>query len=257
MQILDGLGLETGTESELIPATPSNKHGHYELKGLVEINNTLLAAVGSSWFLPLDKADLMLEFAEGVLGRQAEEFAKDLGVGTGWALKDPRFCLTLPFWRTVLDDTFTLVLPFRSPTAVANSLSARDGFERDLGLALWQQYHVSLLQESMGLKLFPVNFQKLIQNPLAVVSELAEDLFEEPTRKSRTPLVDLIRVRFIRTTPRTQPYGQNLPDSLDISDQPSASDSPKHPTSDRRGNGVPLQSGPKPRNSRANGESPS
>jgi hypothetical protein len=63
------------------------------------------------------------------------------GSGSGaWIWKDPRNCITLPFWEDTLGIEPVVLLVHRNPLAVADSLHARDDLSRTISLALWERY---------------------------------------------------------------------------------------------------------------------
>jgi len=64
----------------------------------------------------------------GARGAEARALVADLLPSTPWAWKDPRLCLTLPFWLEVLDARPAMVVCLRNPLEIAASLAERNGF---------------------------------------------------------------------------------------------------------------------------------
>lgn len=149
-------GLWLGPEDTLSTiagrAMSGNPKGNYESRGAIAINNAILAKSGGSWFCPpprlrSDAADLqrIQAFCAGLQsdGRSAH---------VRWGWKDPRTLLTLEVWRQALQRPIFVVGSFRHPTAVAQSLLARDKIPLEIGYALWNYYNSRLLS---ALKIFP------------------------------------------------------------------------------------------------------
>lgn len=60
-----------------------------------------------------------------------------------FAIKDPRLCVLMPFWKPVLAGLgcqVSFIRVVRHPDAVAASLQRRDKMDRDKALRLWLRY---------------------------------------------------------------------------------------------------------------------
>lgn len=79
--------------------------------------------------------------------------------------KDPRACLLLPYWRRVLPSPPAALLVWRPPMAVARSLRARDGLALAHGLALWERYNRSALENLAGVDTYVVDYDALLDDP--------------------------------------------------------------------------------------------
>lgn len=177
---LQAAGADFG--SSLLPAMDGvNNEGFWEDQRAVDINEALLAAVDATWYQPpspgssIDWADTafdgLRERAIAVL--QAAPFANS-GVS---ALKDPRLCITLPFWLSVCREislgVHTVAIS-RSPLEVAQSLQRRDGFPLGFGLRLCASYgrwlHTVLPASSPWL-----SYDELLQDPAGALLTLPEE----------------------------------------------------------------------------------
>jgi hypothetical protein len=138
-RLLNVCGLDLGPERDLLPPAFDNPAGFWENADFVRLNDALLRARGGSWERPpaMPGADGELRGrALGLVGRLA---------GRGpWGWKDPRCCLTLPFWRALLPGLRVLVC-VRHPPAAARSLAARGGVPYGEALALWLEYNRRVL----------------------------------------------------------------------------------------------------------------
>lgn len=113
-----------------LPANDDNPEGYWEARSVVDLNNRMLAAAGQDWqsiaaIKPEKLAALNSEFSDEV----AECLANLLrSAGTCMAVKDPRFCRTLPIWCDAarrLSATPEIIATVRSAADVARSLYRR------------------------------------------------------------------------------------------------------------------------------------
>ncbi|MEM8551934.1 MAG: hypothetical protein AAGF45_06090 [Pseudomonadota bacterium] len=83
----------------LLGANASNPHGHFEDRAFVKVHEAIFRENGTHWlapepFVPAISQDLRQSVREIVADRTAHH-------GT-WGFKDPRACLFVDFWRSVL-----------------------------------------------------------------------------------------------------------------------------------------------------------
>ena len=131
--------------ARLMPAQPDNPRGFFEPTRVVEIHDRILASAGTSWSDWDAFPESWYETAE------AREYVRELSdvIDTEYGdarmliLKDPRICRLLPLWTTVFDELKTellIVLPFRNPLEVADSLRHRNGFSLVHAFLLWLRH---------------------------------------------------------------------------------------------------------------------
>lgn len=139
-KMLHTSGLYLGPEADLIPSNPNNPEGHWENKRFVKLNARMLEQLRGSWDYPPPAPD---DWADGRFApyrREAEVLLAEYASREPWGWKDPRNCLTYPFWQSILAP-IRVVMVVRNPFEVARSLRERNGFSYALGLALWQTYN--------------------------------------------------------------------------------------------------------------------
>jgi len=164
--VLDELGLESPSADELVPPTRTNQRGHFEAKTLVRLNDRLLTTVGGTWSAPpplvpgWERADSLDE-----LRAEASASFDAVFPHRPAAWKDPRNCIVLPFWQSVLGPGTAAVLVYRDPIEVARSLQARNQFSLTEGLALWERYVRSACANLNGLPTLCCDFQSLLDHP--------------------------------------------------------------------------------------------
>jgi hypothetical protein len=137
------------------------------------MNEWLFTQHDSSWFDPfaITHADPR--------GDELEELAhrwSQLGRPADLLVKDPRLCLTLPWWRRVWEDELDIILLVRNPVQVARSLHRRNGFSRQLGEMLWYEYVASSFRVSEGLNRVLVLHDELMRQPATTLKRVITKL---------------------------------------------------------------------------------
>ncbi|OON82743.1 hypothetical protein B1H18_01505 [Streptomyces tsukubensis] len=164
------LGVPLGLSSDRLPASPSNKPGHWESTSLVALNDSVLHALGrSSWCPPpLDIWAGGPRAAAGPTPRRARLLLQRVHPTRQWVWKDPRTSLTLPFWLAALHDVpVAIVLAVRHPMEVAVSLHKRDGTPVEVGLCMWERYVRHALAAAAGLPVLITHYDRLLADPVA------------------------------------------------------------------------------------------
>jgi hypothetical protein len=164
--LLVKLGLAPPRPDDLVPAASSNELGHWESRTLIRCNAQLLRAVGRTAYGPPEVRSTWKD-VEGYddVKATAEAWFSSTYEGRPLALKDPRMCLTLPFWRDVLPAPVAALLVVRDPIQNARSRQARDGTPMTLGLAIWDRHQRSALAGLEGLPTLVVEFDSMLAKP--------------------------------------------------------------------------------------------
>jgi hypothetical protein len=127
--------------SDLMPASPENPAGYWESATVQKLNDYILWRCETAWDQPLEPERL----AGRRLGQETDHAVAWLAEQPPLlALKDPRICRLLPFWRPVFaaaEVEVSVVHVLRHPMAVAQSLRKR-GIPVERGLALWLEHVV-------------------------------------------------------------------------------------------------------------------
>ena len=175
-KVLEGLGLDAGSQEGLIGATDSNRHGHYEVREIVDLNEEILENLEGSWLSPPRDYERLVDLAEGSFGESAREIIGRHFTNTPWFIKDPRFCLLLPFWRKVLSSSPTLITVVRSADSIAQSLYRRNGIPVEFGRELTSTYLDSLIRGSEGLSNLVISYEEALRDPKNLAELLAQFL---------------------------------------------------------------------------------
>jgi hypothetical protein len=140
-RVLNLLGVSLGPAEHLMKPAAANPKGFWEHEPIVRINEKILSALGGSWQkVPSYASGWETSPAfDGLKARAREVIQRDFASAEIWGWKDPRTCLTLPFWQQLLP-TMRYVICVRNPIDVSRSLERRDGFSIEKGVYLWLNY---------------------------------------------------------------------------------------------------------------------
>ena len=144
-RLLHACGLFLGPENALMPAQADNPDGFWEHLGFVALNEELLSELGGAWDLPPKLDESFKDRRLGPLRMKARLLLEGFDSAGVWGWKDPRNCLTLPFWQSLLPDLKTLII-VRNPLEVAYSMRERNGTSYSFGLRLWEIYNRRLIE---------------------------------------------------------------------------------------------------------------
>lgn len=173
------LGVSLG--DHLIPAAPDNPKGFFEDADLLRINVRLLRATKSGWDRPPRLGSKLARLSSGQLGDEARRaLTLKLRDDEMLAIKDPRLCVLLDFWRPVIAavvDDASSVIVFRHPLSVAASLAVRDHIAETQAVDMWQRY---TLEACNGIDprwpTVVVEYDAMLARPISELSRLGESL---------------------------------------------------------------------------------
>jgi hypothetical protein len=161
------LGVPTCGEDDLLVPTADNPRGYWESASLAAFNDRLLAALGCDWTCPpLLHEGWAAEPPYAALGVDAQQVFRAVLPVPQWAWKDPRNCVTLPFWTASVAAETAVVLVDRDPLEIAASLATRNGFSKPYALALWERYLRLCLETIAGLPALVTRYDELLDDPL-------------------------------------------------------------------------------------------
>lgn len=128
----------------LMRPADDNPKGFWESEILSALNDRVLKACNSSWhdWKAFDAA-LAGPRIEDLKVEAARLIETEFGEADLIALKDPRICRMVSFWREVLETMGYRVVclsPLRAPAEVAASLMARNDMTRSHALRLWLRH---------------------------------------------------------------------------------------------------------------------
>jgi hypothetical protein len=169
-RLINLLGVPAPIDEDLLPTDSGNPTGYWESASLVAFNDRLLAALGSDMTCP-DAFTAVWEGdprLDGLHREAVNAFARAFPTQY-WVFKDPRNCITLPFWVRVLDIRPLVVLIHRNPCEIAASYRNHwgDGEGIPYLFALWERYLRQALCHIDGIPVLVTNYEHLLAEPVA------------------------------------------------------------------------------------------
>lgn len=186
MRSLQVLGV--GISSNLLGKHECNPEGFFEDARLVSGNNSILASANLRWnSLEQIPAELLASAARSEAGDAGYKLLESiLAEAEIMAIKDPRMCRLMPFWRPLLEKLpakISYILALRHPYSVAYSLLKRQKINLESELAikagrhalyLWALHTLNALEGSYGLRRKLVISELLLENPEDFLTDLAK-----------------------------------------------------------------------------------
>lgn len=167
-------GVPLPEQRHLVGRGRFNPKGFWEIQPLNIVNESLLRALGGDWSAPprLDAGWTEDPAVRGMNDRARKVFSKVMPSGA-WLWKDPRLCLTLPFWRGIAEAP-AVVMVLRNPLEIARSLADRNQFPLRLSLALWERYTAGMLAVAAGSPVAVYEYQSVFGDPAGWVRTARE-----------------------------------------------------------------------------------
>ncbi len=180
MRLLHLLGVDIGPQEDLLaPGEADNPRGYWEPGWMVELNDEILAKLGTVWWRPLPAAsgwERSPDFDE--LRERASRLLKEkFGAAPLWGWKDPRTTLTLPFWKELVPDA-KYVICLRNPADAISSIQRRPDPELSIGAwgDLWLEYTARALRETQGCSRTLVFYEDFFRDPQQQLAAMASFL---------------------------------------------------------------------------------
>lgn len=192
-RLLNLMGLYFGPEGSGLPANSENPLGFWERQDVIALNERLLASYGASWYDIVPFLARQRENDEGnPVASAVGAKLLDIDANRPWFIKDPRLCLTLPFWRRWAAGAI-VVLCWRDPDAVAASLSRRVQladimFSYEDARALWDAYYTEVVAASLGMPRIVVRYEDVLAEPVVACMGLHDSLSALGVERLRQPL---------------------------------------------------------------------
>ncbi len=175
---LEKLGVHLG--NDLMVQNEYNPKGYFENNRLYKINEKLLAQCNSNWddvFFMSAKLELLKN--SPLLEELKSTLQDEFGNSPLFAIKDPRLAYLFPIYAHILNELdidIKVVIPYRNPLEVADSLHKRDHMSPERAMLLWA-YHVLLSEKNTRkYKRFFFSFDTLIKNSSELIQQLSSAL---------------------------------------------------------------------------------
>ena len=175
--MLSTLGVPFG-KSLLAPST-DNPKGFWEHEEIVDLNDRILAALGSSWddVRPLPKFWWTDQRVTPFRTQIVRVLRRDFASVRLWGIKDPRICRLVPLWCDILDELgcrACFVLIHRHPLEVAQSLRRRDGFDAIKSGLLWLEHNLLAEKWTRGRSRYFTSYDQILGQPEAISVKISK-----------------------------------------------------------------------------------
>lgn len=159
---------------DIMQANEYNVEGYFENNKIVELNDKILGYFNASWdsmfFLPekWEEDERLKQSKLDAIQIINSEFNKENNI----AIKDPRFGILLPFWKSVFETlqikpNYCVVL--RSPIEISLSLENRDHFSIQKSHILWTNYLMAIELSTRAEKRIFINFPDFLKSPIGTL----------------------------------------------------------------------------------------
>ncbi len=186
-RLINMMGAYFAPEGASIGFDHDNPKGFWERKDALAINDALLKRQHCEWsqIAPWQSENVTLENAPK-LKQAIRALVLNLDAHRPWVLKDPRLCLTLPYWTPYLEVPVAVVV-YRDPLEISQSLFTRNRIPHLVGLALWEKYAVTLLNASIHMPRVFVQHRQILEEPLQHLAQLHARLRQLDVQGLRMP----------------------------------------------------------------------
>ncbi len=174
----------------------NNEAGFWESQDVVDFHECILKSAGSFWddwseFNPFWlNSDRGRYFNQRLISYLSEKLSDtDLLV-----VKDPRLCRLLPLWFNALntiDVEPVIIIPFRHPFEVAQSLKARNDFPLVKGLYIWLRHVLDTVYFSKDKNFSIISYDCLLKDWRGALVTIAENAKLSWTRWSPSVLLEI------------------------------------------------------------------
>lgn len=212
-RIINMMGAYFAPEGVALDPNPDNPKGYWERKDVVQCNINIFKLHDATWpnivQWPMPHIPQPLPEA---LDRSMRLLVMYMDAFRPWVMKDPRLCLTLPYWRPLLEVPVCVVV-YRDPVEIGRSLHLRQSAPMSVerGIALWEFYAAALLNSVAGLPCVFTAHAEFIQDPIMATRRLYAGLTDVGIQGLRLPydreITAFIDPRLYRSKPSAQMSG--------------------------------------------------
>lgn len=169
--------------SSEMPKREDNPKGFYENFKIYQLNQSILLDYNTSW----DEYSFSIDQISPIDMHRYEVRAREIikqefGPVKRIFMKDPRMCLLFPLWEKVLTEMgfdIKVILAYRSPMEVANSLQSRNEMAVEKSLLMWSHHFFQAEKSSREYPRMLVRYDKDIRDLDVFVKDLSDFLGTE------------------------------------------------------------------------------
>ncbi|MFC5469665.1 sulfotransferase family protein [Cohnella suwonensis] len=175
------LGVYLGEDQDFVDANFDNPEGFWERKDVILLNERILSLLGATWDTTATLPDDWWESEEIALFHEEMQtiIREQFHTRLIWGWKDPRTCLTIPLWISVLSKMeveLKFIIPIRNPVDVASSLEKRNNMKFENAMGMWNLHTLSALYYTSNFQRIIVNYDRFIEEPTLQINRLASFL---------------------------------------------------------------------------------
>jgi hypothetical protein len=195
-RIVNLLGVDLGPERIVSVSGVDNPRGYWEHSSMRVLNDEILGTFGGEWHVPpyFPPAWIRDPRLDDVRVRAGEFLTQTFAAQPVWGWKDPRSCLTLPFWQDLVGE-MRYVICVRNPCAIAESLLRRNGLHFLEAEQLWLAYTQAALAHTASHRRLLVFYEDLLDDCRPQLRRLAA--FLDHPERAEEPRVQAAVAGFI------------------------------------------------------------
>ena len=168
-RIANLLGVYMGEEEDFLEIKLDNPKGYWENEFIVSINDEILRRLGSQNSNTWIEIPIFFDgWEDSVIFNDLKYKAiaylnKKMRGKEIWGWKDPRTCLTLPFWKNILPNkNLKFIICLRNPLSVSNSLKKRNNSSLEKGLVLWFRHNMLILKHTKSFPKIIIQYENVV-----------------------------------------------------------------------------------------------
>ncbi len=174
---LEHMGVNLG--ADLLPPAADNTKGFFEDSKVVSLNERIFSELNTSFDDPRYELELAVDMVDRYAKDASDILNDEYSYSKIFAIKDPRLCLTFPVWEKAGKNQgvdIQIIIPYRNPFEVAQSLKKRNDFSIEKGLLIWLKhfFHAELYSRKYP-RLF-VRFDCLVERTTDTARNLKDFL---------------------------------------------------------------------------------
>ncbi len=181
---LETIGVRLSDPSQ-ITFNSFNEKGDWEDILFSSFNRELIKALYSLEgryrdMMPLTEKEVNFLCDQGFFARASRLLLERLSDSTPFAMKDPKFCTLLPFWKKVFKECgvqVSFVIALRNPLNVVASIDAAEKilgkYPHEKSFWIWISYILSCLEHTEGYERLLVDYGELVKHPAHQVERIA------------------------------------------------------------------------------------
>jgi GT2 family glycosyltransferase/glycosyltransferase involved in cell wall biosynthesis/Tfp pilus assembly protein PilF len=171
-RLLNMCGLYLGEKKALMPPNRENPEGFWEHMSFVGLNDEILPKLEAGWdFPPKLSVNWHLSPNFDFCRKKAAAITQSLEQHAPWGWKDPRNCLTIDFWKSLIPD-LKVIICIRNPQEVVKSLHKRGVSSNAFGFNLWLKYNQTILGSVDPKRCIVTHYESYFDDPIGELKRL-------------------------------------------------------------------------------------